>query len=44
MSEPKQHISLFDKSYSESNASNYKLYAELSNEQIQYVVEVVNGY
>ena len=38
MSEPKQHISLFDKSYSESNASNYKLYAELSNDGFKHAI------
>jgi len=34
----KQHISLFDKSYKESNTKSYKLYIELSNNGMKHTV------
>lgn len=34
----KPHISLFDKSYNESNTKNYKLYVELSNTGLKHTV------
>lgn len=34
----KPHISLFDKSYSESNSKNYKVYIELSNSGLKHIV------
>src|SRR3990167_6952888 len=38
MPNQKQHISLFDKSYSESNTTSYKLYIELSTNSLKHAV------
>jgi hypothetical protein len=38
MTNQKQHISLFDKSYSDNNTANYKLYVELSLNSLKHTV------
>ena len=38
MPNPKQHISLFDKSYTDSNTTSYKLYVELSLTSLKHTV------